>query len=73
MCASLAPELLDGFYSCSVFKSLSILGRCPVNLNIPYPKQAISRWAPAKNRDFIENRLNDSDSISVVHGDHIPN
>jgi hypothetical protein len=34
----LVPEQLDGFYSYSVVKSLSIIGQCPVNMNIPAPK-----------------------------------
>jgi hypothetical protein len=38
MCASLAPGRLDGFYSYSVFKSLFIIGQCPVNMNNPAPK-----------------------------------
>jgi hypothetical protein len=44
---SLASRKLDirytkiqkaGYYSYSVYKSLSILGQCPVNVNIPVPK-----------------------------------
>jgi hypothetical protein len=34
MCALLAPEQLDGFYSYSVFKSLSTTGRCQENMKI---------------------------------------
>jgi hypothetical protein len=34
MCASLAPERLDGVCSCSVFKSLSVTGWLPVNMKI---------------------------------------
>jgi hypothetical protein len=34
MCPSLAPERLERFYSCSAFKSLSVVGRDPVNMNI---------------------------------------
>jgi hypothetical protein len=29
-----APEPYDGFYSFSVFKSLLIIGECPLNMNI---------------------------------------
>lgn len=38
MCALLAPEWLDEFYSYSVFKSLSIIDQCPVNMDILTPK-----------------------------------
>jgi hypothetical protein len=34
MCPSLAPERLDGFYSYSVVKSLSVRGQRLVNLNV---------------------------------------
>jgi hypothetical protein len=32
--SSLAPESFDGFYSYSVLRSLSIIDRCPMNMNI---------------------------------------
>jgi hypothetical protein len=35
MCASLAPEMLVRFHSYLVFKTLCIIVRCPVNMNIP--------------------------------------
>jgi hypothetical protein len=34
MCDTLPPQRLDGWYSYSVFKSLSVTGRCPVNTYI---------------------------------------
>jgi hypothetical protein len=34
MYISLAPEQLDPFYLCSVFKSLSIIGLFSMNMNI---------------------------------------
>jgi hypothetical protein len=37
-CERLAPENLDRFYSNSVSNSLSILGQCTANLNMPTPK-----------------------------------
>jgi hypothetical protein len=37
MCALVVPELLDIFYSYSVFKSLSILGPCWADMNILVP------------------------------------
>jgi hypothetical protein len=38
MCALLVLEQLDGFYSHSLLMISSILGQCPVNLNIQGPK-----------------------------------
>jgi hypothetical protein len=38
MFASLPPERLNGFYHHLVLKSLSIIGRCSVNINILGPK-----------------------------------
>jgi hypothetical protein len=34
MCPSIDPERMDEFYTHSVFKSLSITGRRPVNMKI---------------------------------------
>jgi hypothetical protein len=34
ICASQGPDWLEGFYSYSEFKSLSVIRRCPVNMNI---------------------------------------
>jgi hypothetical protein len=34
----LAPKHLDAFYSYSLFKSLYIIDRCPVTINILSPK-----------------------------------
>jgi hypothetical protein len=41
MCASLAPQRLDKFYSYSILNSLSIIGRCSANVNILAPKIGI--------------------------------
>lgn len=41
MCASLVPEWLDRFCSYSIFKSLSVLGRCSANLNFPATEKAV--------------------------------
>jgi hypothetical protein len=38
MCASIAPEELDGFYSYLLYKSLSTLGWRPVTMNVLAPK-----------------------------------
>jgi hypothetical protein len=46
MCNFLALEGLDGFYLYSVFKSVFILSRFPVNLNIPGPKTETLQLCP---------------------------
>jgi hypothetical protein len=54
MYLSLAPEWLDGFYSYSVIKGLSILGGCQVNLNILDPKiRANQMGHQTQNCDFL--------------------
>jgi hypothetical protein len=62
MCASPAPERLDGFYSYSVIKNLSVIARCPVNMNLKScmnilaPKNgALSDGLLKQNGDFLEN------------------
>jgi hypothetical protein len=56
MCASLGPEWLDGFCSHTVFKSISVLGWCPVNIKILAQKlQAL--WMHPK----IQNHSNNLD------------
>jgi hypothetical protein len=50
MCALLAFEWLDGFYSYSVFKSLSAICQCPMNSKILVPKtEALEMVPPKKN------------------------
>jgi hypothetical protein len=62
MCPSLAYERLDGFYSYAVFRRLFILGRCPVNLNIPALKIENLQIGPKiQNGDFLENNWHDFD------------
>jgi hypothetical protein len=58
MCVLLAPGRLDGFYSYSAFKSLSIIGRCPVNMNI-LPKKNRDLWNSPQRIEslFSQNRL----------------
>lgn len=48
MCSPLAPERLNGFYSCSVFHSSSTLGQFTsmVSQNIPAPKIGTLQMAP---------------------------
>lgn len=38
VCALLTPERLDVLNLYSGFKNLSLIGRCPVSVNIPAPK-----------------------------------
>jgi hypothetical protein len=52
VCASLARELLDAFYSSLAFKSLSIIGPCPVNTNILIPETENLRMGPEKQSIF---------------------
>jgi hypothetical protein len=52
MCALLAPEWLDEFYSYLVFKSLSIIDHCPVNVDILAPKIEALQMGP-KNKIAI--------------------
>lgn len=50
-----APERLKGFYLYSVFKSLSVTGRCSANMNILGPKIGALHIGPkTKNGDFSQ-------------------
>jgi hypothetical protein len=51
--------------SLGVFKSLSIISRCPVDMNI----LVLKIGARKQNGDFLENRYNDFDYISVIYGE----
>lgn len=53
----IAPELVK-FLSYSVPKSLSVPGRCLMNLNIPNKEGVL----------YLGPKINDSDSILVIHG-----
>jgi hypothetical protein len=48
MFSSLVPEWLDGFYSNSVFKSLSVPCRCPVIINYSISENRCTSNAPPK-------------------------
>jgi hypothetical protein len=64
MCASLAREQLDGFYSYSEFKSLSILCHCLENVIILAPKIVVPHGVPqAQNLDFLKKCLKNFDYI----------
>jgi hypothetical protein len=47
---SLMPEQLDGFYSCSLFKNLCIVGQCLVNMNILAPKIEALQMGPKNTK-----------------------
>jgi hypothetical protein len=67
--ALLAPERLDGLYSCSVFTSLSVIGPWPVNITIPYGHFA---WGlKHKMAYFLENSSHDLDCVSANYGDRL--
>jgi hypothetical protein len=51
--------------------SLSIIGQCPVNMNILATKNRALQMSPKKRNDFLKNGFNNSDSISVMYGDFI--
>jgi hypothetical protein len=58
VCSSLAVEWLDGFYSYSIFKSVSVIGRCQMNMNIQAPKVGVFQMVPeTQNGDIIEDGL----------------
>jgi hypothetical protein len=60
MCISLASDRLEGFYSYSAFKILSIIVRFLVNMNIPAPKTGTLLLSPhCQNAGFLENCTND--------------
>jgi hypothetical protein len=59
VCLSLSPVRLDGFYSYSVLKNLSIIDRYPVAMNIVAPKiWALQIGPEVHNVDFLENGSN---------------
>jgi hypothetical protein len=62
MCALLVSEWFDRFYSYSVYKILSVLGRCPVIMNIPSPKIGALQMDPKnQNGYFLGNVSNNLD------------
>jgi hypothetical protein len=57
---SLDPERFDGFYSYAAFKSLIILGHCPLILNIIASKTRVLQIGPrTQTGDFFQNGSND--------------
>jgi hypothetical protein len=62
ICVLLVPEQIYKFYSYSVFKSLSFIGQCPVNVNILAPEiRALQMGPKIQNCHFLENGSSDFD------------
>jgi hypothetical protein len=60
MRASLVTDWLDEFHSYSVFKCISVIGRCVVKMHILAPKiSALKMSSKKQNGDFLENGSND--------------
>jgi hypothetical protein len=60
-------------YSYLVFKGLSIIGQCPLNVNIPPLEiEAIHMVPEIESGDFHKNGHNDFVSILPVYGDPFP-
>jgi hypothetical protein len=73
MCANLVLERFVGFYSYSVLNSLSVTGRCPMNMNSLAPKRLILQVSPPKqNGDFLENTSTSFDQMPAICGDYRP-
>jgi hypothetical protein len=61
------------FYSHSVFKCLSTIGQCLVNMNITAPKIGALQMGPKEQTDnFLKNDSDKSDSFSVICEGHFP-
>jgi hypothetical protein len=55
MYALLAPKRLDRFDSNSVFKSVFVMGLCPISINISAPKMRILQMGLQNtNDDFLD-------------------
>jgi hypothetical protein len=73
MCASLAPEGLDGFYSWSVFKKSCTTGLCSVNVKAIAPKiLTLSNRLQKQNGVVLQNVSIDFDYISIIYGKYLP-
>jgi hypothetical protein len=74
MCASLAPEWLDSFYSCSEFKCLSVISGSQVNTKFPITKtRAFEILVPKyKMLAISKSALKDIAYKSVIYGECVP-
>jgi hypothetical protein len=66
-CASMAPELVHGYYPCLAFRSLSFISGCQVNTGIRATKLVslqVGLIRASVSDDF--------DEISVLYGEHLP-
>jgi hypothetical protein len=69
----LAPEQLDGFHSCSIFMSLSVIGQCLVNMNTLAPNTGAHHLGPEhKIAIFSKMAVNKFIYTSVNDGRPIP-
>jgi hypothetical protein len=59
---------MGGFYSYLLFKSSSILCRCPVGMNILDPLTAAPK---TQNYDFLKNGSDDFDRLSIIYGNYL--
>lgn len=56
MYASLVPERLDRFYSCSVFKSLFLVDQCLLDLKVlGPPKKGVLQIGPRNKTEIFGN------------------
>jgi hypothetical protein len=61
--SSLAPEQLDGLYVYSVFRSLSVTGRCSLNMSILAPKMRALQMIPPPPKEQ-KRRFSQKDVLS---------
>jgi hypothetical protein len=47
--------MVGRLHSHSVLKTLSIIGRCPMNMNIPDKKRVLQKGTQPQNGDILEN------------------
>jgi hypothetical protein len=70
MCALLVPELLDRFFHVWYLKSLSIIGECPLNVNILAPKVGAPQMSPANKIATFLKMTDEFDYFLLLYGDH---
>lgn len=71
ICDPLPSEQLDGFYSYSIIKSLSLVSPWLANMNILVLEIMAKHWGPAQNLNFLENDCDDFDWVSAMCGEHL--
>jgi hypothetical protein len=68
MCALLAPEQFEGFNLNMIYENVSIVGWCPVDINIPASEGPL-RWAP---KSKIATFSKATQMILIKKGDNLP-